>query len=127
MTSARTVLADRFKAALPSSWRIMGNARELDAITRPTVMLWQQRIERAEQINLHTLTCTLQVWVLVPGTDVDKADDELDAMLVAVLEAFQGQREYHWTAAERGVLYEKFHGWRLDVTAAYTIETDGDD
>ena len=114
--SARTRLAADLATALPT-FRIMGVNADLDAVARPTVMLWQSLVTRADHFGLGRLVATLDVWVLTGRENPEKADDNLDASLLAVIATLQPLTWIDWTAAERGVLLERFHGYKITATA----------
>lgn len=118
--NARTALAEALTTALPG-FLVRGYALELDAVTRPTIMLWQTLVERLEQISLDRLKVTLELWVLVGAEDPAKADDALDDALGEVIAALHDLDWIDWTSAERGVLLDRFHGYRITAQAVAQI------
>lgn len=118
--NARTALAQALGAALPD-YRVLGYTTDLDAVTRPTVMLWQALVERADEFGLGRLKVTLELWVLVGAEDPAKVDDALDDALDDVLDALQGVTWVDWTTCERGVLLERHHGYRITALAVAQI------
>lgn len=118
--NARTALAAALAAALPD-YRIIGYPVDLDAVTRPTVMVWQSLVERMPLVGLNVLKVTLEMWALV-GTDAPAAaDDALDDVLDDVLTALQPLTWLDWTTAERGVLADRFPGYHVTAQAVATI------
>lgn len=118
--SARTQLAAELTAALPT-FRVTGFNDQLDAVARPTVMLWQSSLARLEQIAHDRLRVNLDLWVLTGRENPDTADDELDESLEAVIAALLPLTWVDWTNAQRGIWQEKFHGYNLTVTAVAQI------
>lgn len=120
--NVRHAIADALTAGLPSGYLVRGYPYEPDAVTRPTVMLWQSLLERGEQIDDRVaLRVTVEVWVLVSTEDPSKADDALDDALDDVLSAVHAVSFIEWSVAERGVLLDRFHGYRITAQAVATI------
>lgn len=119
--NVRTAVADALIEALPATFLVRGYPFEPDAVTRPTVMVWQSTIERYPQITLDRLVVTVELWVLVGSEDPSKADDALDDAVTEVIEALHPITWLNWTIAERGVLIEKFHGYRITAQAIAKI------
>lgn len=119
--SARRLLATALEAGLPYGWQVTGYPTTLDNVTRPTVMVWTSRLEPSNQIGRDRVMVTLDVWVLTGITAPGQADDALDAQLLAVLAVLHGLEWIDWTSAERGVLEDKYHGYRLSTTAVLKI------
>ena len=118
--SARTALAQALAAALPT-YRVLGYGEIPDSVTRPTVVVWVEKIERAEQIALDRLVLTFQAWVLVGGDNPATVDDALEAALDDVIDAWQGVPWCAWTEATRGVLADKFPGYLITARAVGKI------
>ncbi|WP_324650999.1 hypothetical protein [Georgenia sp. H159] len=119
--SARTRLVADLKANLPAGYRVTGSALMPSGITRPTVAVWQQSIQRREEFGPTRVAVGLEVWLLVGPQDPERADDELDDALEDVLAALQPVTWVQWTEASRGVLGDAFHGYNIQVTAVATI------
>lgn len=66
MSSGRKILAERLKAGLPTRWLVISTARGLDAITRPTVILWTSKRKRNGQLTLSLLQDEIELWVFDP-------------------------------------------------------------
>lgn len=118
--SARRDLVAALRAGLPG-WRITGYPRVPGDIHRPTVMCWQDRLTRSEQINLDRVRATLTIWVLTAKDHPEQVDDDLDDLLTEVLAVLQPLTWLMWTEAERGVLADTFPGYQITATAYYQI------
>ncbi len=116
----RRTLADALAAALPA-YRVMGYATELDAVTRPTVLLWVSLIEPFETFGLDYLKVTFELWVVIGSQDPERANDDADDALTDVLTALQPLDYVDWTSAERGVLFDAHHGYRITAQAVAQI------
>lgn len=121
--NVRSSLAAALAAALPATYLVRGYPYEPDAVTRPTVMLWQSLIERLPQLELDRLVVTVELWVLVATEDPAKADDALDDAVSDVLQALHPIGWINWSTAERGVLLDRFNGYRITAQAVAKIET----
>ncbi len=119
--NVREAVAAALTESLPAGWRVLGYGADLEQVTRPTVMLWQSLIERMPQIGLDLLKVTVEMWVLVGQESPDAASDALDDALDDVLEALQPLSWVDWTTAERGVLSDRFHGYRITAQAVAKI------
>jgi len=119
--SGRQLLAAALTAALPS-WQIVSDARALDGVRKPgAAVLWTARRTRPDKLTLDLVTDEIVLWVLTASDKPADIEDDLDALLQAVMEALEPLEWCAWTDAERATLDETFPGWRLTVTAAYTI------
>lgn len=123
--SARTRLAEALTGALGGGYRVIAAAVDLDSVTGPTVLTWASRFERAPRLGFSMFTVTLETWVVVPGERVEAADDALDDAFEDLLAALQPLEWVQWESAERGLLYDRFHGWKITATAVAKI-TPGD-
>ncbi len=118
--SARTELREALAAALPA-YRVTGSKGVLDGVTRPTVGVWQQSFTRRADWGKDHVQVGLEVWVVVPTEDPDKADDALDEGLDDVLAALAPLGWADWSECQRGVLNDTTHGYNITVTAVATI------
>lgn len=124
--SARTVLAEALAEGLPETYtdpsgraltyRVTGFQRQLDRVDSRTLMVWQDRLT-PQGIGTDRAAVTLTVWVLTPFDTSPAADDDLDDALLDVLNVLHGRRDFVWTDAERGVLADTWHGYKLTVRA----------
>lgn|GEM_PF-2751154 len=125
--NVRQAIAKELTDRLPDSYIVKGYTYDPDAAARPTVMLWQSLIERGSRINdRNGLEVTVELWVIVGSEDPAKVDDDLDDALDEVLTAVHDIPFIDWSVAERGVLKERFHGYRMTARAVATIGTEAD-
>lgn len=118
--SARTQLRAALATLLPA-YRVTGSKGVLDGVTRPTIGVWQQSFTRRLDWGPTHVEVGLEVWVVVPSEDPDKADDALDDGLDDVLTALATLDWVEWTECQRGVLNDTTHGYNITVTAVATI------
>lgn len=118
--NVREQVAAALSAALPG-YRVLGYPMDPDAVTRPTIMMWTSLIERLEQIDLDRLKVTVELWVLVASEDPARVDDALDDALDDVIVALHPIPWLTWSTAERGVLTDRFHGYRITAQAVAKI------
>ena len=119
--SARTQLRDHFATALPA-YRVTGSKGVMDGpITRPTIGVWQQSFTRRPDWQLDHVQVGLEVWVVVPQEDPDKADDALDDGLEDVLGALRTLDWVDWVECQRGILNDTAHGYNITVNAVAKI------
>lgn len=120
--SGRELVAAAIGAARPD-WNVIATARKIDATSRPTVIVWPTTITRIEQHGVNWLQTSLEVWVITStGTPTDKLESALEQLVVQLLEVLEPLHEIAWDTAERGVLDETFHGWKVTVTTVHQIE-----
>jgi hypothetical protein len=100
-TSLRAQLVDALTAALPvSEWAIVGYADIPARIEKRTVVVWAAQIEPV-RLKAGQYSLEMQVRVITPHQDVEKADDDLDGALLAVLDILLGLRGVTFDSAER--------------------------
>lgn len=119
--NGRQILADALRTKLVN-WQVVSDARQIDSVRRPgAAVVWTQTRKRMELNGFAMLTDEVVVWVLTAATKPEEIENDLDSLLLDVLEVLEGLPEFTWSEAERGVLVEKFDGWRLPVACAYKI------
>lgn len=118
--SARTQLRAELSNAMPD-WRVTGARGILDAANKPSIGVWQTALNRKPEWQWDHVQVELEVWVVVPTEDPDKADDALDAGLEELLGALQPLTWVDWTSAERGVLGDSLHGYKVAVVMVAKI------
>lgn len=123
-TTARAELVAALEAGLPLDdagepvYRVLGYARSLDAMPKPTVLAWADTLTRGPGLKGRNLVAVdYRVWALVAGEDAATVDDDLDPALDAVLDAIAGVQFIDWTTAERGIFDDHWHGWRITCRA----------
>lgn len=120
--SGRKLLADALKAALPT-WQVVSTARPLDSVKKPgAVVLWTSRIEKAPALGLHWFREECVLWVLTAADKPDAIEDDLDDLLYQVMQALEPLDSFAWDVAERDVLAETFHGYRMTITCLWKAE-----
>ena len=111
--SVRTDLAATLSTALPT-FQVIGYPRTPDAVTGPTVALWQSMVRPwGDQWRVD-----LDLWVLHGGDDMERLEDALDANLDEVIAVLLDLPGLMWEQAERLALADIFHGYKITLTAA---------
>lgn len=122
--TGRAQLHQALAAALPG-WLIVSDSRAIDGLRAAgNIVLWSARVARPEKLGLDVLQNELTLWVLTGLDDPTKTEDNLDHLLTQVFEALEPLAAFSWSEAERGVLAEKFDGWRIPITSLTTITTE---
>lgn len=123
-TTARAELVAALEAGLPKNdgdeprYRVLGYARSLDAMPKPTVLAWADTLTRGPGLKGRDLVSVdYRVWALVDGEDVSTVDAALDVALDDVLDVIAGIGFIDWTTAERGIYDDHWHGWRVTCRA----------
>lgn len=121
--SARDRLVADLDGALDDTYQVAGTFEVPDALEagRRAVRCWTDQLTPGPTIG--TLTVGLVLWVLTPATTPAAADTDLDAALVDVLGVLHPLEWVRWTTATRGVLEDRWHGYRFELTAGATITT----
>jgi hypothetical protein len=114
--SVRTELAALLKTALPT-FRVVGYPTSPDAITRPTVLLWQTKVVRLPAAPEGAWLVDLDLWVVVGTEDPATCDDDLDTALELVVEAIDPMPAIIWDTAERLTLLDKWQGYKISARA----------
>lgn len=75
-------------AAIPAlaGLRVVATERALDDIQRPTALLRQSKIARTPSAPNSHRTVTMLLTIISPHLDLDKAGDQLDTLVTAVLD-----------------------------------------
>lgn len=122
MSNGRSILAAAFREQL-TGWQVVSDARQLDSVRNPgAAVVWTQRRKRAVLNGFEMLTDEVVIWVLTSATKPEEIESSLDGLLLEALEVLEGLPEFTWDQAERGVLSERFDGWRLTCLCAYKLE-----
>lgn len=121
--NGRKQLHQALTAALPG-WQIVSDARQLDSVRRPgACVLWTEKLSRPAKLGLDWAQDEITLWVLTASDKPADIEDDLDDLLLSVLEVLEPLESFGWTEAERGVLAEQFHGWRVPLICLYKITT----
>lgn len=119
--NARTLLRDALAAALPS-WQIVADARAIDTVRKPgAAVLWTDKITRPPKLGLDYAETTMVLWVLTAADRPEAIEDDLDSLLLAAFEVIEPLDWVGWAEADRGVLADKFNGWRITLTCLNKI------
>lgn len=119
--NARTMLRDALSEAL-TAWQVVADARAIDTVRRPgAAVLWTEKITRPPKLGLDYAETTMVLWVLTAVDNPALIEDDLDGLLLDVLAVLEPLQWCGWVEAERGVLAEKFNGWRVTLTCLNKI------
>lgn len=117
--SARNALHAALKAALPA-WQIV-SGRQLDSVRKPgAILLAPVKKAKVPTLGLGWFTETVDLWVLSPA-ETAAVEDDLDALLLDVLEALEPLEWASWDQAERLVLEDTYHGYKLTISATVQL------
>lgn len=111
--SVRLEVAAALRTDLPD-FLVIGYPRTPDAVTRPTVAVWQTVVRPVGD----RWEVELDLWVLTGQEDPATADDVLDDALDAVIDALTKMPGLTWDQAERLVLDDKYQGYKITLRAA---------
>lgn len=120
----RTRLAADLDQALPSRYVVKARTATPDQIDPRTIAVRVLPASVAPSPTVRGLAYTLTLWAVTGRTDPDEVDDVLDAALDDLLGALLGLHWLTFDTAERGVMDERWHGYRLTVTCYATITED---
>lgn len=119
--SARTVLAAALTADLPT-FDVIGYPTTPDAVTRPTVLLWQSSVRRHPSApDSGVFEVDIELWVLVGTEGVTRVDDALDDALDQVLGVLNARPDFLWESADRQTLADRYHGYKITAKAVGRI------
>lgn len=122
--TGRQQLAEALSAAL-EGWTIISDARVLDTVKKPgACILWTSKRDRLIARGTEWFQDEVTLWVLTATDKPADIEDDLDACLLAVMEALEPQASFYWHSAERGTLNDQFDGYRLTVTCVFTATPD---
>lgn len=120
--TGRQIIGAAIRASRPD-WNVVETARRLDAISRPTAIVWPTTMTRVEQHGVDWLQTSLEVWIVTsPTTTPATLETVLEDLAVQLLDVLEAAPEVSWDTAERGVLDETFHGWKVTATTVHRIE-----
>lgn len=80
MSAARQLLADKLTELLPTH-KIVRAQRNVDTISKPTVVIKQQSIIPAPAAPLSHYQVTFVVTIVSAHADIEKAEDDLDELV----------------------------------------------
>jgi len=121
--TARTEVVTQV-SGLPLNVNVMGYARNVDAITEPTVMVRVDQVDHDQAARVWR-RYTVALLVIVPQTDVlPAAEDELDNLLEDVLHQLeQPTTPLTWSTAKRAVFQDVWPCYEVTLSVPITKET----
>ncbi|MFT3832877.1 MAG: hypothetical protein QM711_06090 [Micropruina sp.] len=120
--SGRKLLADALRAALPT-WQVLSHTGQLDSVRQPgAVVLWTSRRTRAPKLGLDWFADEVELWVLTATDKPALIEDDLDALLLAVMQALEPLGSFAWETAERAVLADVYDGYRMTITCMWRVQ-----
>lgn len=119
--STRTQLADALAAALGDGYVVAARTATPDQIAPGAIAVRVLPATVASAPQTRGLSYTLTVWACTGQEDPDTVDDVLDAALDDLLAALLDMPWLTFDGAERGVMDDRWHGYRLTVTCYATI------
>ena len=115
--NARNTLALALKPALGRKFNIFPAPSSLDTITKPTLVLVRNTVEKLPAAPGGHLLNTFGLWVICPLTLTEKSEDALDDLLDEVTEALDEISATNWTSADRDLWNETNPAYRITLTA----------
>lgn len=120
--SVRSELAAALKPLLPATIKIIDVPRSVDGIEakRPVVMLYRE--SRAKAPNaIGDYFDTFTMYVVTPGIDTRRSEDQLDDTLDQVIAALDDIKWLNWSIAERAVFGDnQAPAYKISLTIAYS-------
>ena len=121
--SARTQIAETLRISLPAGkYRIVAAPAVPDNVTKPTILIWQDRVERSDQIQHdHVLVHTV-LWLLTGVERPEAAEEQLEDGISDVIDALRPLTWAAWDQAERLTYGDSaegpaFHAYRIILTS----------
>jgi hypothetical protein len=115
-TTVRAELAALLAPLLPKDWLIVPNERAIETANRTVLRLSQQSIQRHPQAPLGAVLVTFKAAVIDPGTDIERAEDNLDDAVTSLLFAIDALGgSVAWTDANKA-LFESNLGYEISLT-----------
>ena len=115
-------LADWARATFPT-WHVVDDTRRLDGVSRPTIVLWPERLQRRSQAGPNlAVTVDIHAAILTPKTAPGEIEADLDALLFEFLQELEDTPAYAWDTAQRGALEGAGQSWDLTITNGFITE-----
>ncbi|WIA98031.1 hypothetical protein [Curtobacterium sp. MCBA15_004] len=122
----RDWIKEQLAPLLPRRWDLAVYTRKPDDISRPTVIVTLQKIERLPESPLGSQLVTYLVTVVDPAADWSQADALLDDEIVDLVNALDATRNerglpiLRWTSADRNTWSDTYLAFDITVTAVIT-------
>lgn len=123
--SLRDPLKDALAAVLPDEWKVMGYPGRVVRVDRPTVAVWTNDLAHLDGAPAPNYVVGFTVALYSPHTDPEKADADLEAGLVSLLDALWGVSDVVLDKAERTTNEDNtLHAFVLTVRQGITVTTE---
>lgn len=114
----------QLKPLLPPTWRLVPYSRNVDELTRTTVMLRLQRVVKLPEAPSGAYQAEWTLSIIFPGQDVTRAQKMLDQQLFELLDAILDLRatglNIDWSDAQSAVFDERYEAF--DITIRTILE-----
>lgn len=117
----RKALAALLRPKLPRAWKIIPYQTNIDTPDRVVVMLKLESIVRTPAAPLGAHDVKFVVTIVSPLTDVEKAEDALDAQVDALLHKLD-ELGIAWTIAEKVKFDDQHLAFDISLTLTSTKE-----
>jgi hypothetical protein len=114
MTTAREDVVAYLRDKLPEV-KVLDTVEALTNLQRAAVMVARSAIAHPPDNTAEQRDDELTVWLVSPHLDIGKAEADLDESLDELLAVIDAHEFLHWTAGERGMFNDEWHGFRLTV------------
>lgn len=112
----RPWLATTMRPLLPESWRLVDGLAEVKTLTVPAVYFEYTAIEKADDWPPGHVRAVVDLIIVDPHTDLVKAEDAVDELVVQLLVALDGHAQIDWSSAKKQAIGDSFLGWRVSVS-----------
>lgn len=111
------------QANTPSTWATRHGIETIDVLTAPTLVSWVSTISRDPGGG--TLTLEVETWLLLPDSTAPLGrEDKLEEALTTWIGVLESTRDVTWETTTRGVLSDKFDGYRTVLTCYARLESE---
>jgi hypothetical protein len=100
---------------LPYGWKVVTVERNVDALTKPFVMLKQQTIRKNATAPRGALTIGWTLTIVSPHQDITKAELQLDHSVASLLFAINQVGGLTWSTATKVTYEETRLGYDIDI------------
>ncbi len=120
---ARTELGTSLAEMFPE-WKIVDSDRSIDELTVMAIQLHQSTVKPAPYQGAALVD--IDVNLIWPGKDIEKAEDALDDAIVALVVAFAEQfPQIEFTNAVKGVYAQKWPAYKFTTTVLAAVAPAG--